>query len=119
MMDMVDSLRMTRDSALPCNDTSRTKVTTLFHPLRWDTSANRPRYELHNHPLRLIHSQNLYPDCNGNFVCDIGKHQSKKASYVFNCMICSFDVCLDCIAKPCYGCTSKTCKHTQIHVSLK
>ena len=125
MMDTNDGSALQRDrpartvrDAPTRSYSQETRVRTMTHPLRWDRTTNQPRFELHTHPLRLIHSQLLYPENNRNYVCDIGNHSSRKANFVFNCRQCNFDVCLECVAKPCYGCKTIDCYHNQIRISM-
>ena len=106
-----------RDSSASA-DASRVKVKVESHPLRWDKTSNTPRLVAHRHPLRLIRSEYLYPSSNGSYVCDIGHHRPTKAGYVFNCALCEFDICLECVSKPCFTCTSFNCCHTQITMKM-
>ena len=110
ILEREGSIRLTK------NDKSRVKM--ISHPLRWNRTLNQPRYEAHIHPLRVVHSQLLYPQNNGNYFCDVGKHSSKKATYVFNCSRCDFDICLGCVSLPCFDCTSNSCIHTQIKIKM-
>ena len=97
---------------------SRMKLEVETHPLRWDSAANKPRFEAHEHPLRLVNSKDIYPSAEGNYVCDAGRHHCYQAGYVFNCPICQFDICLECVAKPCFTCTKLNCCHTQITMKM-
>ena len=125
---------MERDSTVPCSpyvpagptrdgvrtdrDTSCTRLTVERHPLRYDRTKGRPRTEAHEHPLRFVHSRHLYPRANGKYVCDAGQHRPDVSNYVFNCSICEFDVCLECMAMACYNCAPGECRHAQISVKL-
>ena len=119
------------DSARPCSsyvpagrirdessDTSCTRVTVEGHPLRYDRVRNKPRTEAHLHALRLVHSRYLYPQNGGKYVCDVGQHRPNVSAYVFNCPICEFDICMDCMAMACFNCAPGECTHTQITVKL-
>ena len=86
------------------------------HSLRWNKDTNEPRLIAHHHPLRLVHSKHLYNG--GSYICDIDKRRYDEAGYVFNCLICGFDICLCCVAKPCFTCTEKRCNHTQIKIEM-
>ena len=86
------------------------------HSLRWNKDTNEPRFIAHHHPLRLVHSKHLYNG--GSYICDIDKRRYDEAGYVFNCLICGFDICLCCVAKPCFTCTEKRCNHTQIKIEM-
>ena len=97
---------------------SRVKFQVETHPLRWDTMKNKPRFEAHHHPLRLIHTKHLYPFTNGRYICDIDNKLHEQPAFVFNCPTCEFDICLDCVAKPCLNCTNRHCDHTQIKITL-
>ena len=125
---------MERDSTVPCSpyvpagrtrddvrserDTSCTRLTVERHPLRYDRTRGRPRTEAHEHPLRLVHSRYLYPRGGGKYVCDAGQHRPDVSNYVFNCSICEFDICLECMALSCYNCPPGECTHAQITVKL-
>ena len=99
-------------------DSSCVRVNVERHPLRFDREKNVPRLEAHPHPLRLVHSKYLYPRCNGRYVCDIGNHESNGSGFVLNCSLCEFDICLNCLAQPCFNCQDGMCHHTHISVKL-
>ena len=97
---------------------SRVRFQVETHPLRWDKRTNEPRFEAHQHPLRLIHTKQLYPFTNGRYICDIEQTLHEEPAFVFNCPICEFDICLKCVSKPCLNCTSIHCNHTEIRINL-
>ena len=88
------------------------------HPLRFDRDKNTSRLTAHIHPLRLVHSKYLYPRSAGKYVCDIGHHEPGVSGYVFNCPLCEFDICLECVAQPCFNCEKTDCRHTNISIKL-
>ena len=99
-------------------DSSCVRVKVERHPLRFDRDKNVPRLEAHIHPLRLVHSKYLYPRSNGRYVCDIGNHEFNVSGFVLNCPLCEFDICLECLAQPCFNCKEGECRHTRISVRM-
>ena len=86
-------------------------------------NANRPRYTAHIHPLRLVHTSDIYTQSNGHWMCDMHHtgimlpscfvwdepHNEgyMLPSYVFHCPQCLFDICIPCMSKPCLNCTPR------------
>lgn len=99
-------------------DSSSVRVKVESHRLGFDREKNVPRVDAHIHPLRLIHSKYLYPRSGGKYVCDIGHHEPGVSGFVFNCPLCEFDICLYCVALPCFNCTTRECRHTRISIKL-
>ena len=97
---------------------SRLQLQVTPHPLRWNKYANAPRYTAHPHPLRLVHTSNIYGQFNGRWMCDIHEGKYMTPAYVFYCPQCLFDICIPCVAKPCQNCTPLNCYHTRIHIDM-
>ena len=96
---------------------SRLQLNVTPHPLRWNSKSSKARYTAHNHPLRLVHSTDVYPQHNGCWICDI-HGEDMLPGYTFHCPQCLFDVCIYCVSKPCLNCTAKSCYHTQININM-
>ena len=88
------------------------------NPLRWNKHTRSPRHTAHPHPLRLVHTSTIYNTFGGRFMCDIHGGEWQRPTYVFHCPICLFDVCLQCVAKPCSNCSEQECCHTRITIDL-
>ena len=88
------------------------------NPLRWNKHTRSRRHTAHPHPLRLVHTLSIYKTYGGRFMCDIHGGDWQRPTYVFHCPICLFDVCLQCVAKPCSNCSDTECCHTRITIDL-
>ena len=97
---------------------SRLQLNVVPHPLRWNRLTNAPRYTAHKHPLRLVHTDNIYPEFRGRWVCDIHEGGVQPPAYTFHCPICEFDICLACVAQSCFNCSPKDCYHTRIYIDM-
>ena len=97
---------------------SRLRIHVTPHPLRWDRQANRTRLTAHIHPLRLVHTSDIYAQFNGRWMCDIHGGNYMLPTYVFHCPQCLFDICIPCVSKPCLNCTPKSCYHTRIKIDM-